>query len=521
MLFKNKLLFAILLIGGFLRFFNIANSPPSLNWDEAALGYNAYSILHTAKDEYGVTLPLITRSFDDYKSMLPAYAMVISVAVFGLNETSVRLPSAFFSTLSILLIYHLAKKLLKSPEAALLASFFFAIEPWALHLGRVYHEATFALFFYLASIYLFLESRKKDKLLLLALACGIVSLFSYHTNKVLVPTTFLLFAFLYRKQLGIYSKKIRLASLVLVASGGLIFIHQIVFANALARAESASILRAAKLFDVPVQVILRYLSYFLPANLFALVPKEPASEVPGNSMFFPYEIIFWFVGLVSIFSKLKKHKTLLGLIVVSPIAASLTWNWFEPARVLSLFSFYSMLIGLGAWLIWTKSSSFYRVIYVAFFVPLSIMSIFYIFDSINYKVAARVYGNWQPGFRESMPTVYSKSFDYKEVVIDTPHAQPYIFALFYSKYPPKKYLNELDLQKIGNPRKVYDFGKFVFRSVDFSKNKKNPDYLYVLWKESPGFGQFSDGELAYVKEVKNVDGDTIVQIVSFKNSNEK
>src|SRR3989344_3794562 len=110
MLFKNKLLFAILLIGGFLRFFNIANSPPSLNWDEAALGYNAYSILHTAKDEYGVTLPLITRSFDDYKSMLPAYAMVISVAVFGLNETGVRLPSAFFSTLSILLIYHLAKK---------------------------------------------------------------------------------------------------------------------------------------------------------------------------------------------------------------------------------------------------------------------------------------------------------------------------------------------------------------------------------------------------------------------------
>ena len=73
--------------------------------------------------------------------------------------------------------------------------------------------------------------------------------------------------------------------------------------------------------------------------------------------------------------------------------------------------------------------------------------------------------------------------------------------------------NGLDLKKIGNPRKVYDFGKFVFRSVDFSKNKKNPDYLYVLLKESPGFGQFSDGELAYVKEVKNVDGDTIVQIV--------
>src|SRR3989344_9524351 len=232
MLLKNKVLIIVLVIGGFLRFFNIANSPPSLNWDEAALGYNAYSILHTGKDEYGVFFPLVTRSFDDYKSMLPVYPMVLSIKLFGLNEIGVRFPTALISTLTIILIYLVAKKLLMSEKVALLASFFFAIEPWALHLGRVYHEATFALFFYLASIYLFLESRKKDKLLLLALACGIVSLFSYHTNKVLVPTTFLLFAFLYRKQLGIYSKKIRLASLVLVASGGLIFIHQIVFANA-------------------------------------------------------------------------------------------------------------------------------------------------------------------------------------------------------------------------------------------------------------------------------------------------
>ena len=474
--------------------------------------------MHTGKDEYGVFFPLVTRSFDDYKSMLPVYPMVLSIKLFGLNEIGVRFPTALISTLTIILIYLVAKKLLMSEKVALLASFFFAIEPWALHLGRVYHEAVFSLFFYFSALYLFFESMKKKKLILLSIIFGFVSLYSYHTSKILVPLTFILIGFLYRNRLITFPRKVRIMIIILMVIGILIFIYQILFFNTLARAESASILRDVSWRNLPIQATLRYVSYFLPSNLFVLEPNEPASVVPGNSMFFPYEIILWFIGLLTILTNTKKYRLLILLIAVSPLAASFTWNWFEPARVLVLFGLFSMIVGLGAYVIWKKGLYMHRIVYLIFFVPMVIMSVFYIFDSINYKIAAKIYGNWQPGFRESMPIVYEKSFNYKSVVIDTKHAQPYIFVLFYSDYPPEKYLNELDLVKIGNPRKNYNFGKYIFRNVDFATEIKDPELLYVLWKDSQAYSQIDIKEISYLNEVKNVDNDTIVKIVSFKNA---
>jgi len=58
----KKILFIIIVAGFLIRFININNYPPLL-WDEASLGYNAYSILKTGRDEYGKFLPLIFKSF--------------------------------------------------------------------------------------------------------------------------------------------------------------------------------------------------------------------------------------------------------------------------------------------------------------------------------------------------------------------------------------------------------------------------------------------------------------------------
>src|SRR3990172_9037297 len=106
---NNKLisfmLLLIIVLGAGLRLFWLDKSPPSLNWDEAALGYNAYSLLKTGKDEYGFKLPVTFRSFDDYKPPLYPYVTVPFIALFGLNEYSVRLPSALAGIFSIIAIY--------------------------------------------------------------------------------------------------------------------------------------------------------------------------------------------------------------------------------------------------------------------------------------------------------------------------------------------------------------------------------------------------------------------------------
>ena len=53
MLKERKFLLAIIILAFILRFYKLGQIPPSLDWDETAHGYNAYSILKTARDEYG------------------------------------------------------------------------------------------------------------------------------------------------------------------------------------------------------------------------------------------------------------------------------------------------------------------------------------------------------------------------------------------------------------------------------------------------------------------------------------
>jgi hypothetical protein len=73
-IYENYLkIILILILALFSEVFTIASTPILLNPDEAALGYNAYSILQTGKDEHGQSFPLHLKSFGDYKPALYTY----------------------------------------------------------------------------------------------------------------------------------------------------------------------------------------------------------------------------------------------------------------------------------------------------------------------------------------------------------------------------------------------------------------------------------------------------------------
>ena len=111
LLFRNFTLFLILLLAFFLRFYRIDKAPASLDWDEVAIGWNAHTIFHSRRDEFGTRLPLTFMSFGDYKSPLLIYLTAPMVGFFGMNEFTVRFPSAFFGSLSVLVMYFLVKEL--------------------------------------------------------------------------------------------------------------------------------------------------------------------------------------------------------------------------------------------------------------------------------------------------------------------------------------------------------------------------------------------------------------------------
>ncbi|MEK7504094.1 MAG: glycosyltransferase family 39 protein, partial [Patescibacteria group bacterium] len=103
-----------------------------MNADEAALGYNAYSLLTTGRDEHGHAWPINLESFGDFKPAGYAYMLIPFVKVLGLTELAVRLPSALFGILGVLGIYLLTKELFNR-QTGQLAALMLAISPWHLH----------------------------------------------------------------------------------------------------------------------------------------------------------------------------------------------------------------------------------------------------------------------------------------------------------------------------------------------------------------------------------------------------
>lgn len=132
---KYRLLIIILILAAVLRFYRLG-SYPALNADEAAIGYNAYSLIQTGMDEHGHSWPVHFQSFNDYKPGLYFYLVLPFVKFIGLNEWAVRIPNAIFGVATVLLIYFLVKELFESEKTAIIAALFLAVSPWHLHFSR-------------------------------------------------------------------------------------------------------------------------------------------------------------------------------------------------------------------------------------------------------------------------------------------------------------------------------------------------------------------------------------------------
>src|SRR3989344_4023982 len=158
---KNNLpIISIIVIAIFFRFINLPNIPVGFNDDEAAFGYNAYSILKTGMDEWGRFLPFPAfESFGDWKLLVFLFLTAITQFFFGLNEFATRFPSALFGVFAVFACYLLSKRLFDK-KVALLAALFLAISPWHIVASRNAFESDLLVFFITISTYFFLVGLK-------------------------------------------------------------------------------------------------------------------------------------------------------------------------------------------------------------------------------------------------------------------------------------------------------------------------------------------------------------------------
>ena len=113
-----------IILASFLRLYKLDSIPASLNWDEVAAGYNAYTIANWGADEYGNKFPIVFTSFADDKHPVHIYLTSIVVKIFGLTDYNIRATSAGVGVLAVIAVFFLVKQeFLVSATFFLISSF--------------------------------------------------------------------------------------------------------------------------------------------------------------------------------------------------------------------------------------------------------------------------------------------------------------------------------------------------------------------------------------------------------------
>ncbi len=447
-------------LAALLRLAWLHKAPPAVNWDEAAQGYNAYSLWLTGKDEYGYKWPLSLRSFDDYKPPLYAYLTAPIVGIWGLNEFTTRLLAAVSGIVSVGLVYLITRKLIKDKAVAMIAAGMMAIEPWAIYFSRGAWESNLSLMLFLVVVWLILSNQYGW-----ALALAGLNVFAYHSAK--------MYVWIIVGWIGVKLLKNRegwRGSLVGIIVAGVLFGVSITKGAGLARFGETSVLKVGG--AAVGEVTQRYLAYFSPVNLFVRGSNEPNQRVDGFGLFYAWEIIFWLAGMVWLVKNIKENKFLASWVALGPLPAIITWSWFNPVRVLPLWAANAILIATGIRQIWKRlGGTTGKWVWGSVGGVWAGINLGWYFLALLFYVNYKNFGDWQWGFRETVAAIAPWVDKSDRVVWETGQAQPYIFVLFYTKYPPEKYQKERQAN--------HDFGKYEFRKTFWPEDQHLPKTILV------------------------------------------
>ncbi len=545
--YKQIIFLSIIFLGVILRFFLLGINPPSLDWDEASLGYNAYSILKTGADEYGNVLPLSIRSFDDNKPPAYVYLTVPSIALFGLTEFAVRLPSALLGILTIPVTYYLVLELLGGREKkvregiALLAAFFISVSPWHLQFSRAAFEGNVGLFFFLLGLLLLLRGVKQQKYLIFSTLSFVLSLYSYHSFRLIVPIVLLGVFALFYKELVI-KKKMIFASLGLflllslpiwqsflsagAASSRLSMVSGIGSSDQLTRSikelhydkeqnDPFGLLFHNRRVVYGLQIAKGYLDHFNPDFLFLHGDGGRQHHAVDMGMLYLWELPFIALGLLWLSRKVDRGILLLFFtLLVSPLASSITSGTPHPVRAIIMLFPLHVFTAAGVYVgIISLTKIKYRLAKIRLsFIIFSLGVVLFLFNFSYYVHQYYVhtpieYGDfWQYGYKEAFAYAKGEEKNARKIIITYTYDQPYIYYLFYNKIDPVWYQKNWDYLGNGTVERMRRvIGKYEFKNFSYGDEADERNTLLIgspnqIGEDTPGIIKeilFPDGTVAF------------------------
>lgn len=549
----KKILIAILLLGALLRLVFLATNPPHLTPDEASLGYNAYSILKTGKDEYGKILPVIFKSFGDYKPGLYVYLTVPFIGVFGLNEWSVRLPSAVAGVFSIYLLYLTVRELFpKRKYLPLVSSFLLAIAPWHMHFSRGAWEVNVSLTLTLAGIYFFIKSFDKAKNIIFSALFFGITLVTYQGAKLASAIVLVLLVITFWKEV----KKLVTKNTKYVMGGvGLGLFVSLPIILSLFQGKTGR-LTVFSLFSYPrpkdyTQAFLDQgdekfgsLSYYLYHSETLNFKREilgrwfnhlsdrflyfegdwqnPRHSAPHNGMFVLADMVLVIMGFIAL-ARINSRKTrfILFWAGLASLPAILSRDEVHAVRSYNMLVPLVMMDAFGAMFIWEnlKKNGFFKKALLILFGLYYLGTYIYFLDAYFVHLPKSDSKYWRYGYKQIVETITPIQGNYELIQVEQSYAQPYIYFLFYQRYDPAKYQKEAKLTEsgVGDVGQVERLGNIRFMPIDWHAGGDKGAVLLAgnPAKIPPGVST-QDSKFKLIKEIEYLDGNPAFRIVEVK-----
>lgn len=489
-------LIAIAALALYLRVVGITLSPPSLYWEEVALGVDAYSLLMTGRDHHGNPWPVIgLESFGDWKPVGYVYALMPSIGLLGLTEFAVRVPSLLAGLSLVPALYVLAKAYRLDPRiGALLA----AISPWAVWFSRGGWESNLAtaLTTWGVIMILPLSHRSIQNIPRTQLFAGIVlfaaSAYTYHAHRLVVPALLAALLVLQLLNHGMRASlkgvlivgtvfSLLLAPLVLNASNPEVnhrFSSSSIFSdtdliiesNARQQAAHSSVgrLLGHRYLVYGREILSGWLSHFDPSYLFVSGDTNPRHSIQYFGHLYHIEFVFFLLGVGwSVRRGSSKKAFLWWWIIVGILPASLVRGTPHALRTLVVMPAVLLLVtaGLDQTLGWIKKhrSALLQWGMMSILIGLYALEVSVFWTYLTQAYPARYAHEWQFGYRQMIWEVHrlEQLYPNARVIIDRSVGRPAMYYWFYTQTPPQEVQNE-------NDRAIKDQGEYLtYKQVQF------------------------------------------------------
>lgn len=473
MLHENRFLvtaITIVMLAFAIRFYQLGSIPSGITWDEAAIGYNGYSVLTTRRDEWVTFLPISFRSFGDYKAPLAIYLNGPFTYLFGMNSFAVRLPFAISGVAAVVGIMLLTKELwLKHPQAnlaVLISGGLLAMSPWHIQFTRAGFESGLALTIIIWATYFFLRyMRDKDGLKrpVFLVSSGLLfalSLYAYHSTKLFSPIWLLYLVFTFRREL-----LKNLKALLLTAVMGLAAITPLVYdaikGSGLKRAD-VTVFSNSNSTGEALQTVVGNFFYHLRPQFLVMGEIDSFRHGMGSwGVLFITTAAFMLIAVAYYLSKLiRKNKQRDG--VVHMARHYLVWlilgilpaaiGQLVPHNNRALMALPGMLglaiIGflmVKQWLNGRKNLAVVVNAFVGVMVIIHTLLFASYFGDYLTKYPAIAANDYNEGYVEAMILAekYELGLDdyprVKQILVSTKYGQPVIYTLFVKQISPVTY----------------------------------------------------------------------------------